>query len=356
MSESSQPSSLPAEPRLPGVERAPALRVLAALDEELSRFTGSVAYQYWEPYAMRGHMRFALGAPVSSVLDDFWMAARTLAQDPGMHLGRYAPEQLLTRRIIPAELGVLGGEIVLAKRMAISFGFPLATSRAGLGDYHLQTEARILSAALVGEGIRDPNGLVGLAAVCYSAALSASIRGYADEVMLALQILADATYDGELSPGHRGAMVRYTGLCEAILELVQPGHRNLPGILADQIERYTVQLQARIGDEYARPTVPQRYMDTAVVSIMAVAAFAGYSLETFPPDPTITPRAVGYADFLGAMGEARQLPADPDALSVEELTAAVEAATGANQDPMAALRREAALREERANPSNDDDV
>jgi hypothetical protein len=253
-------------------------------------------------------------------------------------------------------MGILGGEMVLAKRMAISFAFPLATSRAGLGDYHIQTEARVVSTALLGEGIRDPQALVGLAAACYSSALSAAIRGFADEVMLALQILADATYEGELSPGHRAAMIRYTGLCEAILELVQPGFRDLPRILADQIERYTTGLEARQGDEYSHPTVPQRYLDTAVLSIMGIAALAGYPIENFPPDPEITPHAVAYADFLSVMGSARQLPEDTEALSAEDLTAAAQAAAGIQQDPRELLRKEAELRQQRSGDPSDGDA
>jgi len=348
MTDSQQSSSLPEEPRLLGIDRDTGAKVLAEMDEELTRFTGSVAYQYWAAYANRAHLRFALGAPASTVLDDFWMAARAMAPDPELHLGRHAPEQFLTRRIMPAEFGILGGDVMLAKRMAISFGFPLPTCRAGLADYHIQTEARVISSALLGEGIRDPQALVGLAAACYSAALSAAIRGYADEVMLALQILADADYAGELSAGHRAAMIRYTGLCEAILELVQPGRRDLGGILADQIERYTTQLEARLGEQYSHPTGPQRYLDTAVLSIMGIAALAGYEIESFPPDPEITPHASAYAEFLTVMGDARVLPEDPEALSADELAAAAKSAAGVADDPMDVLRKEAKLRQERA--------
>ncbi len=299
-----------ASPRVADLDMEAAEGLLAELDLEVEKYVGELDYRYAAAYASRGHMRFAAGGSAESVLDDFWMASRCLAANPGMHLIRHAPEQLLTRRIMPVELGLLGGQIDLAKRLAAVYGLPLVIGRAGLADAQLEAELRTLSPGLLGEPLRHPQHLLGLAAAVYAGCLGSAVRGFEDEVRMGLGLLSGAIFDGELTAAQHGTMARYGGLCTALLELTQPGERHLEAILADQIERYAAQTRAAHGQGYARPTAPRRYMDTSSMAILALARLAGYPLGAFPPDPSATPNAARYQDFLDAMAQQREQPAE----------------------------------------------
>ncbi|MEO1268271.1 MAG: hypothetical protein AAFX99_09240, partial [Myxococcota bacterium] len=251
-------------PRIKGLDVATAGRLLAHIDLELAKDKGELSYPFAFMYAHRAQMRFAVGFPADAVLDDFWQATRVLVVNPATHLKRFPPEQLLTRRILPVEFGLLGGQLSIAQRVATGYGLPLITARGGLGGHALTTEMRIISPGLLGEGLTHPQHLIGVAAGVYAATLASAVRGYDDEIAVALKILANADYHEELAPGYKAAMLRYAGLCEAILELIQPGQRDFGAIIADQIDRYTRQLAHRLGDQYLHPTSPQRYLDGVV--------------------------------------------------------------------------------------------
>lgn len=289
------------EPRFPGMQRHALARVLGTLDHELNKHPGSFEYAWSELYANRAHVRFALGIPVDLVMEDFLLAARCLSGDPGLHLSRHSEEQLLTRRIRPVEYGILSGNIKLAKRLAINYGVPVAMAQAGMGKPELTREMRILSPGLVGMRLTESHHLLGLAAALYGGAIASAARGYEDEVKLILTLLAHADFGGELSPGEREVMVRYTGLCQALAEVVFPRKRPIGAMLADQIQRYTNRLKNALGLEFLQPTTPQRYIDTGALAVMALAVMTDHPFGEFPPDPAITPLATGYAELLAYM-------------------------------------------------------
>ena len=289
------------EPRIALLDVAAVEIQMNDLDAEVKKFVGGLDPRYAAAYTARGHMRFAMGACVQDVLDDFWMSARCLAAEPGMHMSRHSPEQLMTRRMLPVEMGLLGGQVDLARRLAAGFGLPILVGRAGMADPQTERELRILSPGLMGEALRHPQHLLGLAAAVYAGTLAAAVRGYADEVKMGLRILADAHFEAELTGAQRGVIFRYSGLCEVILELVQPGQRHLTKLLAEQIEAYTAQLRRSSGASFTRPASPLKYIDTSSMALLALAALAGYPLGDFPPEPEETPHAKVYADFVDAM-------------------------------------------------------
>jgi hypothetical protein len=290
-------------PRVPRLDVEAAGSLHEALDKEVERYVGEFDHRHAGAYASRAHLRYALGFAPVAVLDDFWMAARCLAGEAALFLARHPPEQLLTRRILPVEYGVLGGQIEIARRLAASYALPALAIHAGVGGAPLRQEGELLSPGLVGRALTQPQHLLGLAAAVYAGALGSAVRGYADEVEMTLRLLAQADYRGPLDEGQKQTMVRYTGLCEVLQELVRPAGRNLPGILADQIERYTAKLAAGAGEEFYSPRKPLRYMDTSSLALMALLSMVGHPLEGFPPHPEVTPAAVPYLDFVAAMAE-----------------------------------------------------
>ena len=325
MTETDTPEVTPLTPRIEGLDLVTTGRLLAHLDLELARDTGELGYPFAFMYAHRAQMRFAAGFPATSVLDDFWQAARVLVVNAGTHLNRFPPEQLLTRRILPVEFGLLGGQVSVAQRVANGYGLPLITARANLGGHALATEMRVISPGLLGERITHPQHLIGVAAGVYAATLASAIRGYDDEITIALNVLAAADFDGELAPGYKAAMLRYAGLCEALLELVQPGQRNFAAIIADQIDRYTSQLAHRLGDQYLHPTSPQRYIDTSSVAVFALALLSNYPVEAIP----LTPATAFYRDLLDAMSQPREF----DQVEPHEAMRAAYEAAGITVEP-----------------------
>lgn len=285
-------------PRLPGLDGAALSRLLEELEEEVIRYVDTLDLRHAGAFAMRAHVRFAAGAPPDEVLDDLWMASRCLISDPAMHLARTPPERLLTRRISPIEVALLGGQPELAARLAGALGLPLAAGLAGVADEALMEELGILSPGLVGKPLTRPEHLMGLAAAVWAGALSAAARGFEDEALMALSLLARARYDGPLEPQHRAVMMRYGGLCEGLLEILRPDERDLEGIIADQLERFTAQLLAAPAQ-----AGPRRFMDTGALSLVALALLAGRTLGPMPPRPDITPLAMAYTELLEAMTE-----------------------------------------------------
>jgi hypothetical protein len=305
-------------PRVPGLDVEVAMGLHGELDREVERYVGEFDHRHAGAYASRGHMRYALGFSPEDVLDDFWMAARCLAGDAALFLARHPPEQLLTRRILPVEYGVLGGHLEIARRLAASYALPTLAIHAGVGGAELKAEGRIISPGLLGKAVEHPQHLLGLAAAVYAGALGSAVRGYGDEVQMTLRLLAQVQFRGELSEAHKQLMVRYTGLCEVLLELVQPEGRDLPAILADQIERYTARLAQGAGESFYKPSKPLRYVDTSSLALMGLMAMLDHSLSSFPPHPEVTPSAVPYLDFVQAMTQAERHVEPPQDMALPE--------------------------------------
>ena len=306
-------------PRIDGLNMDAASRLIAYIDLELTKDKGDLDYPLGFLYTHRAQMRFAMGFPAVDVLDDFWLGSRILVVNPATHLKRFPHEQLLTRRILPVEFGILGGHVGIIRRLANSFGFPLITAKAGLGGQDLATEARVISPGLLGEKNTHPQHLIGVAAGVYAAVIASAARGYDDEVKIALNLLANADFDDELEPGYKAVMLRYAGLCEAVLELVQPGHRDFGAIIADQLHRYHQQLSFKLGDQLQNPTSPQRFIDTSSVAVFGLAVLSGYDIGKI----TLSPETAFYYDLLHAMQQPREYEEmDPH----EAMRAAYEAA------------------------------
>ncbi len=291
-------------PRFAGMKAQALSDLLAELDNEVERYVGELDYRHAAAYAARAHIRFAAGYPAPEILDDCWMASRCLITNPELHLHRTPHERLLSRRITPIELALLGGDPELAKRMAGAYGLPVVAGRAGVADAELTRELRILSPALIGQPLRSAQDLLGLAAAVYAGALSAVTRGFADEALMAIELLAKAQYNGELSDGQKAVMVRYGGLCEALLELIRPGERDLGGILADQIDRHTSRTMAALGDQ--GPKAQTRLLDTGSLALLALATLIERPPAPFPPRPDVTPAACLYTEFLAVMAHGQQ--------------------------------------------------
>lgn len=304
--------------RLPGLSPRAIAALLDELDVEVAGHQGPLEPRLAGMWAARAHARFAAGKAPEETLDDCWMAARCLIVDPVWHLRAHPPERLLTRRMMPVELALIGGEPNLARRVAAALGLPVMAGVAKIADAQQREELGFISPGLMGRPLTRPADLVGLAAGVYAGALAAMARGFEDEARMALRLLGQARYDGELGPGHRAAMARYGGLCEALAELISPGERDLAGIVADQVERYSSNLSAAL-DPNHNAAAPRRAMDTGSLAIVALAGLMGRPLDgqAFPPNPEVTPLATHYRAFVVQMAQGATRSSHDDDDNVE---------------------------------------
>ncbi len=294
------------KPRVAGLDLEIAERMLTELGAKVEYKDEKLEPSYAGAFVARAHLRFAAGWDPGEVVTDLWYAGRCYGIDPGQHLARFAYEQLLTRRIVPVECGILGGQVDLCKRLAAAYGLPLVTALGGLATPDLATELKTLSPALRGQPIMHPQQLLGLAAAVYAAALASAARGYADEVKIAIQTLNKAAFRGELDPVQKAIFSRYVGLCEGLAELVAPGGRDLSVLLGDVVATYTGYMKGQLGDAWLKPKGPTRYVDTGVLSVLGMALLTDYPLGSFPAEGESRPEVLAYADFVDAMREGRE--------------------------------------------------
>lgn len=294
------------QPRVEGLDLETVERMLEELGQKVEYKDEKLQPSYAGAFVARAHLRFAAGWDPAEVVNDFWFASRCYGIDPGQHLARFAYEQLLTRRIVPVECGILGGQVDLCKRLAAAYGLPLVTALGGLATPELAAELKTLSPALRGQPIMHPQHLLGLAAAVYAAALGSAARGYADEVKVALQTLNKAAFRGELDDTQKAVFRRYVGLCEALAELVAPSGRDLGKLLGDVIATYTGYMRGQLGEAWLTPKGPTRYVDTGVLAVLGMSLLTGYELGAFPAEGETRPEVLAYADFVDAMREGRR--------------------------------------------------
>ena len=294
------------KPRVEGLDLPTVERMLEELGQKVEYKDEKLEIAFAGAFVARAHLRFAAGWDPGDVVTDLWYASRCYGIDPGQHLARHAYEQLLTRRIVPVECGILGGQVDLCKRLAAAYGLPLVTALGGLATPELASELSTLSPALRGQPITHPQQLLGLAAAVYAAALASAARGYADEVKIAIQTLNKAAFRGTLDPVQKQIFERYVGLCEGLAELVAPGGRDLSKLLGDVVATYTNYVRGQLGDAWLTPTGPTRYVDTGVLAVLGMALLTGYELGPFPAQGEDRPEVLAYADFVDAMREGRR--------------------------------------------------
>jgi hypothetical protein len=294
------------QPRIAGLDVEVAERMLEELGKKVEYKDEKLEPSYAGAFVARAHLRFAAGWDPGEIVTDLWYAGRCYGIDPGQHLSRFAYEQLLTRRIVPVECGILGGQLDLCKRLAAAYGLPLVTGLGGLATPELAAELKTLSPALCGQPIMHPQQLLGLAAGVYAAALASAARGYADEVKIAIQTLNKAAFRGELDDTQKAIFRRYAGLCEGLAELVAPGGRDLGKLLGDVVAVYTGYMRGQLGDAWVSPKGPTRYVDTGVLAVLGMAILTQYPLGAFPAEGETRPEVLAYADFVDAMREGRE--------------------------------------------------
>jgi hypothetical protein len=307
-------------PRVEGLDTGAVDRLLLELGQKVEYADEKLQPAFAGAFVARAHLRFAAGWDPGEVVSDLWYAGRCYAIDPALHLSRYQYEQLLTRRIVPVECGILGGQVDLGKRLAAAYGLPLVTALGGLATPELARELKALSPALTGQPISNSQHLLGLAAAVYAAALGSAARGYADEAKVVLQTLHRASFRGELSDMHKLVLRRYTGLCEGLAVLMGAPGRDLAEILAEVVVAYNTYMRAQVGDAWTCPTGPTRYLDTGVLSVIGLALLTGFDIGAFPEAGESRPEVLAYNDFVAAMVEGRrdELASEVDTASVLE--------------------------------------
>ena len=291
--------------RVQGLDVEAAACLLEDLGRKVEYADEKLEPAYAGAFVARAHLRFAAGWALDDVVSDLWYAGRCYGIDPALHLARHQYEQLLTRRIVPVECGILGGQVDLCKRIAAAYGLPLVTALGGMARVELAAELKTISPALTGKPISHPQHLLGLVAGVYAAALGSAARGYADEVVVALGVIDKVTFRGELSETQKMVLQRYTGLCEAMAVLVGKSRGKLPEILGNAIAVYEKYMSSQLSEAWRCPTAPVRYMDTGVLAVLGLVLLSDFDMGTFPAAGETRQTVLAYSDVFDAMRQGR---------------------------------------------------
>jgi len=150
------------------------------------------------------------------------------------------------------------------------------------GGIELHKEAGLLTSFFRRGSCGNHRDLAGLGALVYAGAISAMGRGFDDEAMLGLTVFHNARRPFlELEPDDRvkPLLARYDGLCMALICLIQGQFDALGQVLTMVVDQYVFDQQRKAGKRFAKPDSSVRYLDTAVVAILAMAALRQVAVE-----------------------------------------------------------------------------
>lgn len=280
-------------PRLSGVDPDRLAWMLTALDQRIDTTAEETAYLLQRDFQARAQLRFAAGFEADDIAHDLLWAARCLRFKEDLHFLKVPVERFRSRRIDPVELAAASGDALLAQQIAERYAMPLPMLVAGMADGPTRAEARRVTRCFDGPA-QDELDLAGLGAICWSAGLAASVRGFEDEAALASRTLAHAR---ELAPGELGAapdpagpLARYVDLFALLKALHTGDAAALTGgagaLAAAQLRR----TRAAMSDaEWESPAQAPRYLDLAAVALCALHRAVGGAADPadLPEDASI---------------------------------------------------------------------
>lgn len=269
-------------PRLDGVDSDHLAWMLTALDQRIDVTPEETEYLLYRDYQARAQLRFAAGAAIDEVAHDLLWAARCLRFKEDLHFLKVPVERFRTRRIDPLELGAASGDDLLGRHLGERYALALSTVLAGMADDATWREVRTVTRCFDGPA-QDALDLAGMGALCWSAALAATLRGFGDEAALAAGLFARARADAPegVAEDSGGPLLRYVRLFE-LLECLHRGDvvalgAGVGALVSDQL----AQVRAGLSDaEWSRPAQAPRYIDLAAVALATLARRGGLPLES----------------------------------------------------------------------------
>lgn len=278
----SEAQSSEAKPRIEGVDSATLSARIDECDEHFRKHVDEVDYRNWEWFLWRANYKFAAGSPMVEVADDLFMAARCLHNRHTLHLDLRPAEMFLSRRLIPVELGLVSGQPTLTMELAATYGVPLMMLMARSASDELFNEAKLLTIYFRRGSCINHQDCAGFAALTYGGCLAAIGRGFDDEAALALNTFAEAreAFDTPPPEGVERMFRRYDQLCLALVCLLRGEWEELAGVLAQLADQYLEDLHVKLGDEeFSRPTTGQRYFDSSIAALLAIAALRNVAVD-----------------------------------------------------------------------------
>jgi hypothetical protein len=266
-------------PRLEGVDTDHLAWMLTALDERIDSTPDETDYLLNRDFQARAQLRFAAGFAADDIAHDLLWAARCLRFKEDLHLLKVPVERFRSRRIDPLELAAASGDALLAQQIAERYAMPLTTVVAGMADEATMSEARTVTRCF-DRPAKDALDLAGLAAICWSAGLAASIRGFEDEAAMASRAVAKARADAppavEEEAPKDGPLGRYLLLFGLLKALHTGDAKTLVAgagdLAAGQLERVR---QGMTEAQWAKPSQAPRYLDLASVALCTVFRAVG---------------------------------------------------------------------------------
>ena len=266
------------QPRFAGVDTDHLAWMLVAVDGRIRGRMDETDYRLFEDYLVRAQLRYGAGFAAHEVLDDLWSAARCVRFREELHLARVPVERFRLRRIQPLEVAILGGEQRLARQVAEGFGLPISTLAADMAPQALKDEIRYLTRYFDGR-LRDAMDLAGLAAAMYVGALSALVRGFDDEAMLAVRIFRQALKTSGMDPQENPHTARYLRLLTLVRDFAQGDAQQLVGGMAEMVAAVEPTLRAGMDeDQWRKPPGAPAYLDLSPLTFMALATYREWEL------------------------------------------------------------------------------
>ncbi len=260
--------------------------MLVALDGRIDSRMDDQDYRLHEEYLQRAQLRYGAGFPAYEVLDDLYAAAKCLRFKEDLHFSKVPVERFRPRRILPIELGILGGEMRLMRQLAEGYGVPVSPLVADMATDALKEEVGYLTRYFHGY-LRDDMDLAGLAALMYAAALAAVVREFDDEAMLAVRLFRHAKRSAEPSYLDNPHVIRYDRLLTMIEALVKEQDDDLVGLIADTLRETERTLrEGMTPEQWVKPPGTPNYMDLSAFCFQALTTYREreLDLDLFPED------------------------------------------------------------------------
>lgn len=304
------------EARIPGINLDAIDARLAECTEYFQKHCDETDYRNLDWYLWRMQLRYAAGDDIFEVVDDAFMAARCLHDKHSMHLELKPPEMFATRRVTPVELGILSGMPMLTLEFSAVYGLPLMMVLGKTAPEDITGEANLMTSYFRRGFCADFVELTGLSAVIYAGVIAAIGRGFDDEAVIGLNAYATArdSLRGMPPKALLSKLKRYDALNTALACLCSGNFEDIGSILAPEADAFAEDQARRAGDDYLAPSKmpPPKYFDTAILTIIALAALRQQIVE-LPQNGAIAQ----YRDFLKGLTEMPERRIEMPALDEE---------------------------------------
>lgn len=275
---------------------------LAASDDELKVYVSETHMSYLTLYLGRANARHVLGEPPDAVLRELWLAARIYAEQGGVFLAKWPPEQLRRRRLLPLELALLAGDPKVLEQISLLFGLDVMSLMAGTESDDVLAEVAGMTRYFEARGIDDRGALAGTLAVLYWLALSAVAAAELENLQAVRTVIARVMKDHpHLARPREGGLGRMLWLADAALALEHGGEDLLVAAIGHHHLLHAQELVRRAADEPEVARTGDGALDTAMLAMMTLAAARGLDLG-----PALAKRA-GETAFAQALAYAAAL-------------------------------------------------